>query len=233
MGIPHLLPFLEDATEQSHISAFRGHKCAIDGYAWLHKASMSCAMEMARGSPTKKFVDYCMKLLYMIKSHGVEPLIVFDGARISAKEGTEEGRQLGRAKARKEAGALLAAGERERAMNAYAKAVDIKPEHAHQLQLAMRAAGFRFFVAPYEADAQLAQLARAGHVSVVVTEDSDLLAFGCPRVLYKMQPDGSGQLITRERMALARAKGGGGGGGGSGPLLFSPWAEWEARLFLT
>ena len=31
---------------------------------------------------------------------------------------------------------------------------------------------------PGQADAQLAQLARAGHVSVVVTEDSDLLAFG-------------------------------------------------------
>ena len=232
MGIPHLLPFLENATEQSHISAFRGHKCAIDGYAWLHKASMTCAMEMARGTPTKRFVDFCMKQLNMIKSHGVEPLIVFDGARISAKEGTEEGRQQGRARARKEAGALLAAGERERAMAAYQKAVDIKPEHAHQLQLAMRAAGFRFFVAPYEADAQLAQLARAGHVSVVVTEDSDLLAFGCPRVLYKMQPDGSGQLISRERMEHARAKGGGGGGGGGGPLLFSPWAEWEARLFL-
>ena len=95
MGIPHLLPFLENATEQSHISAFRGHKCAIDGYAWLHKASMTCAMEMARGTPTKRFVDFCMKQLNMIKSHGVEPLIVFDGARISAKEGTEEGRQQG------------------------------------------------------------------------------------------------------------------------------------------
>ena len=35
-------------------------------------------------------------------------------------------------------------------MAAYQKAVDIKPEHAHQLQLAMRREGFRFFVAPYE-----------------------------------------------------------------------------------
>ena len=112
MGIPQLLPFLESATEPKHISAFRGQKCAIDGYAWLHKASMTCAMEMARGTPTKKFVDFCMKLLNMIRSHGVEPIIVFDGARISAKEGTEEGRQQSRARARKEAGALLAAGER-------------------------------------------------------------------------------------------------------------------------
>ena len=78
MGIPQLLPFLESATEPKHISAFRGQKCAIDGYAWLHKASMTCAMEMARGTPTRKFVDFCMKLLNMIRSHGVEPIIVFD-----------------------------------------------------------------------------------------------------------------------------------------------------------
>ena len=76
MGIPQLLPFLESATEPKHISAFRGQKCAIDGYAWLHKASMTCAMEMARGTPTRKFVDFCMKLLNMIRSHGVEPTAV-------------------------------------------------------------------------------------------------------------------------------------------------------------
>ena len=46
-------------------------------------------------------------------------------------------------------------------------------------------------------------------------------------MLYKMQPDGAGQLISRERIAQARAKG---GGGAEGPLLFSPWAEWEVRV---
>jgi hypothetical protein len=36
-------------------------------------------------------------------------------------------------------------------------------------------------VAPYEADAQMAYLARNGAVHAVITEDSDLLAYGCPR----------------------------------------------------
>ena len=94
MGILNLLPFLGDATERSHISAFRGHRCAIDGYAWLHKAAMTCPMEMARGTPTKRFVDFCMKLLHMIRSCGVEPLIVFDGGPLQAKEGTEGGRAV-------------------------------------------------------------------------------------------------------------------------------------------
>ena len=40
-----------------------------------------------------------------------------------------------------------------------------------------------------------------------------------------MQADGSGMLIRREQMALAK---------GQGPegLLFSPWEEWDRRLFL-
>ena len=37
-------------------------------------------------------------------------------------------------------------------------------------------------VAPYEADAQMAFLALNGHVHAVITEDSDLLPYGCPRV---------------------------------------------------
>ena len=41
-------------------------------------------------------------------------------------------------------------------------------------------------VAPYEADAQLAYLSISKIVDVVITEDSDLLAFGAPRILYKV-----------------------------------------------
>ena len=37
-------------------------------------------------------------------------------------------------------------------------------------------------VAPYEADAQLTYLQKEGIVDVVITEDSDLLVFGCQRV---------------------------------------------------
>lgn len=57
-------------------------------------------------------------------------------------------------------------------------------------------------VAPYEADAQLAYLSRTGYVALCISEDSDLLCFGCPRVLYKMQRDGHG---TEMRLASVLA----------------------------
>lgn len=39
-------------------------------------------------------------------------------------------------------------------------------------------------MAPYEADAQMAFLAISGSVHAVITEDSDLLTYGCPRVRF-------------------------------------------------
>lgn len=43
-----------------------------------------------------------------------------------------------------------------------------------------------YIVAPYEADAQLAYLERIGIVDAILTEDSDLLVFGCKNVLFKL-----------------------------------------------
>jgi exonuclease-1 len=52
--------------------------------------------------------------------------------------------------------------------------------------MALKEKKIPFVVAPYEADAQLAYLNRNGYIDVVITEDSDLLAFGAKCVLYKL-----------------------------------------------
>jgi exonuclease-1 len=51
----------------------------------------------------------------------------------------------------------------------------------------LKAQGVQFIVAPYEADAQMAYLARRNDVQLVITEDSDLLAYGCPRCVAVLQ----------------------------------------------
>ena len=55
---------------------------------------------------------------------------------------------------------------------------------------ALKQAGIPYVVAPYEADAQMAYMARSGIVDLVITEDSDLLAYGCPEVVFKLQRSG-------------------------------------------
>ena len=39
-------------------------------------------------------------------------------------------------------------------------------------------------MAPFEADAQLPYLNKEGYADVVITEDSDLLVFGCTQVIF-------------------------------------------------
>ena len=46
-----------------------------------------------------------------------------------------------------------------------------------------RKVGVECVVAPYEADSQLAYLSKESIVDLVITEDSDLLVFGCKKVV--------------------------------------------------
>ena len=47
---------------------------------------------------------------------------------------------------------------------------------------ACKEADVDYLIAPFEADAQLTYLINRGIVHFIVTEDSDLIAFGCKRV---------------------------------------------------
>ena len=63
---------------------------------------------------------------------------------------------------------------------------------AHSFILALRQLGIEYYVAPYEADAQLAYLYLTNYVQLVITEDSDLIAFGVDLALFKMDNEGNG-----------------------------------------
>lgn len=68
-----------------------------------------------------------------------------------------------------------------------------------------------YVVAPYEADAQLAYLERVGIVDGIITEDSDLLVFGCKKVLFKLDTTTSTvTCISREDFAAVASTSAGG-----------------------
>jgi exonuclease 1 len=48
---------------------------------------------------------------------------------------------------------------------------------------ALHELGVDVLVAPYEADAQLAYLNKINVAQIVITEDSDLVLFGCEKVI--------------------------------------------------
>lgn len=61
-------------------------------------------------------------------------------------------------------------------------------------------------MAPYEADAQLAYLARTKYVDFVISEDSDLLVFETPRVFFKMDRNGDGHEISLADLVKKKKK---------------------------
>lgn len=63
------------------------------------------------------------------------------------------------------------------------RSVDVTHKMALDLIKECRKINVDCIVAPYEADAQLAYLNKKGIAQVVITEDSDLLLFGCNKVI--------------------------------------------------
>jgi exonuclease-1 len=64
----------------------------------------------------------------------------------------------------------------------------------------------------------LAYLSLTNYVDVIITEDSDLLAFGAKRIFYKMDRNGLGQEISLEDLPLCSEY---------------SFANWTNNMFLT
>ncbi|THD21755.1 hypothetical protein D915_007644 [Fasciola hepatica] len=196
MGITGLLPFLKKASCSVNIREFSGYTAAVDVYCWLHKSSYACAMDLALGNPTDQYVRYVIKYLELLMSHKVKPILVFDGANLPSKSETEKKRRESKEAYRKKAAEHLLRGDREAAQECFQRSVFVTPQMANDVLVAARKMGVDCIVAPYEADAQLAYLNRAGYADLIITEDSDLLLFGCKQVIFKLDLTGSGVLVA-------------------------------------
>lgn len=204
MGISGLLPLLKEVQVTRHVSDFKGQSLAVDGYVWLHKGAFGCAEELVTSPGCTKYVDYAMHRVRLLRHHGVTPFLVFDGGPLPAKRGTEDDRAAKRSSSLARAQSLTAQGRHKEARDHYTKCVDITPEMALQLIKALKAEQVPYIVAPYEADAQLAYLEREGIVDGIITEDSDLLVFGCRNVIYKMDGDGMCIHMVRDHFSLCK-----------------------------
>lgn len=119
----------------------------------------------------------------MLRSYDIHPILVFDGQHLPAKKGIEEKRKQARHSSRQKVRELLRIGKFEEARACMKSCVNITHKMALALIKECRENGIDCIVAPYEADAQLAYLNIKNYVDLVITEDSDLLLFGCDKVI--------------------------------------------------
>nr|XP_014714402.2 exonuclease 1 isoform X1 [Equus asinus]XP_044618792.1 exonuclease 1 isoform X1 [Equus asinus] len=207
MGIHGLLQFIKDASEPIHVRKYKGQVVAVDTYCWLHKGAIACAEKLAKGEPTDKYVGFCMKFVHMLLSHGIKPILVFDGCTLPSKKEVEKSRKERRQANLLKGKQLLREGKVSEARECFTRSVNITHAMAHRVIKAARSQGVDCLVAPYEADAQLAYLNKAGIVQAIITEDSDLLAFGCKKVILKMDHFGNGLEIDQARLGMSRQLG--------------------------
>ncbi|XP_057305844.1 exonuclease 1-like isoform X2 [Hydractinia symbiolongicarpus] len=204
MGIQGLLPLLKDIQVKTSMSNFKGQTVGIDAYCWLHKGAYGCAKDLVLGQPTKVYIHYVVRRLNMLINNGVTPIMVFDGGYLPAKSEKEKERRAKRKEYRSRGIAALREGKSQEAFENFQKCCDITPQMASEVIKECCTLNVKCIVAPYEADAQLAYLMKEGITQLTISEDSDLLLYGCHRVLYKMTPEGEGMLVDLENLSKVR-----------------------------
>ncbi|VDP20902.1 unnamed protein product [Soboliphyme baturini] len=177
---------------------------------------------------TNLYVNYCLKLVTLLLRHNMDVLLVFDGASLPAKHETNKTRRelvATRRQTMKEKGKLLfEQGFVDKARGCFQQSSEIEFYMIVDIINACKKfPGVRYIVSPYEADAQLAYLSLNDHVQLVISEDSDLIPFGCYsvsvkfkfeilsptllfrslQVLYKMDLNGNGILYERRSLPEA------------------------------
>eukprot|EP00922_Rhytidocystis_sp_ex-Travisia-forbesii_P018294 GHVS01027196.1.p1 GENE.GHVS01027196.1~~GHVS01027196.1.p1 ORF type:complete len:652 (+),score=164.48 GHVS01027196.1:139-2094(+) len=209
MGINNLLPFLRPITRNISIAKFKGCRVGVDAMCWMHRGAVACAVELVSGKPSDKFLKFVVHMIQLLMENDISPVLVFDGDRIPAKSAEEKSRRARRDSAKTEGMRLL--GDKtsswKELQSKCTQAISITGEMVDRVIQACRIMNVEFVVAPFEADAQLAFMCRTGYVTSVITEDSDLLAYGCPRVVFKMDKAGAGQEIDISEIADLKSEG--------------------------
>ncbi|CAF4060796.1 unnamed protein product [Rotaria sp. Silwood2] len=206
MGIEGLHPLLKPAIHRVNIknAEFQGTTCAVDTSFLLHRGAYACAGKLAQNESTNKYVQYVTRFVERLLDWNIKPIMVFDGSPLPAKRITNINRSDERERNRLRGQKALANGKTREAEQFFQKAIEITPDMVLNVIRTLRTMGIDVIVAPYEADAQLAYLNRAKIADYVITEDSDLVLFGCHHILFKLDDQGNGELFERTKFDLKK-----------------------------
>ncbi|KAF3005011.1 Rad2 nuclease [Curvularia kusanoi] len=204
MGISGLLPLLKSIHRPCNLKKFAGQTIGVDAYGWLHRGTAACAIDLALGKPTTKYIDFCMSRVRMLIHFGITPYIIFDGDHLPSKAGTEKDRRERRKEGRRLGLELLKVGKAAQAQQELQKAVDVTSDMAREFIEELKAIDVQYIVAPYEADSQMVYLERKGIIDGILSEDSDLLVFGAKCLITKLDKYGDCVEINRNYFTACR-----------------------------
>ncbi|KAI0534887.1 DNA-repair protein rad2 [Xylaria digitata] len=134
------------------------------------------------GDTTSHLMGMFYRTLRMV-DNGIKPLYVFDGAPPKLKSGELAKRFQRKAEATEDLEEAKETGTAEDVEKFSRRTVRVTREHNAECQQLLKLMGIPYIVAPTEAEAQCAVLARAGKVYAAASEDMDTLCFDSPILL--------------------------------------------------
>ncbi|KAF2201665.1 flap endonuclease 1 [Delitschia confertaspora ATCC 74209] len=191
MGIKSLFQVISenapDAVKTGEIKNQFGRKVAIDAsmsiYSFLIAVRSDGQQLMSEsGETTSHLMGMFYRTLRMV-DNGIKPLFVFDGAPPKLKSGELAKRFQRKSEAQAAAEEAKETGTAEDVEKFSRRTVRVTREHNAECQTLLKLMGIPYIIAPTEAEAQCAVLARAGKVYAAASEDMDTLTFNAPVLL--------------------------------------------------
>ena len=201
--------------EPSHISQFAYKKVAVDTTLFIYK------FKAAMG--TDNWISGFLNLIRCIRSNMVHPVFIFDGKPPSEKEKEQQSRRDDRDKLVVSNQALeddintyKTTGEISDKLKKMAgegefniEVVEAKMEKKHDQVVYVVQADFDllrglftcmkipFYDAPEEAEKMCSKLCMDGHVAAVLSDDTDVIAYGTPISICKLNTSSGGCFVVR------------------------------------
>ncbi|KAM3163443.1 Flap endonuclease 1 [Lachancea thermotolerans] len=189
MGIKGLNAIISEhvpsAVRKSEIKNFFGRKVAIDAsmslYQFLIAVRQQDGVQLASesGETTSHLMGIFYRTLRMI-DNGIKPCYVFDGKPPVLKSHELSKRSARRTTTEEK---LKEAVEEAEKLKHERRLVKVTPEHNEEAKKLLRLMGLPYVEAPCEAEAQCAELAKAGKVYAAASEDMDTLCYRTPFLL--------------------------------------------------
>jgi len=211
MGVDNLLTFVKNATTTTHISetSAPNSTVAVDISHWIYKACYACPEALYHKKNLhvvyNTIVSYIENYVNLLEFHHIKIMFVFDGLKLPAKHITHQERASKRNESRQMVEKLLASNNPTEARKYMLRCIEIKFDIVQRVIDYCRRKRIEFIIAPYEADAQLAFFNNNNISEFIITEDTDLILYGCKKIIYKL--DTTGHCLLYERSRLSRCFG--------------------------
>ena len=194
MGIKQLYKMIKQHAPQAmtdhSLSEFKGSKVVIDFSLYVHRFN-----SVQGHSFTGLFHQ-----INLLKENEITPIYVFDGEYPEEKKSTmEERKKIIKANKTKFENLQKQKSSKAELFKAKNRAFRIDDKEVKFCQKLFDLLGVPWIQAKGEADILMANMVASGKADAALTEDADLLAFGCP-ILWRKFKKGNIQVISLEKV---------------------------------